>query len=92
LVGLALGRFARASEKTDTTHLSDEDLGFTESYEPAPGGMAGMDAGIDAPLASNLGALDDSTAATTASPVGVDDGTSGIGETDATTSPHIGGR
>jgi hypothetical protein len=92
LVGLALGRFARASEKPDTANFSDDDLGFTESYEPAPAGMAGVDAGIDASLASNLGALDESTAATTASPVGVDDGTSGIGEPDATTSPHTGGR
>jgi hypothetical protein len=93
LVGLALGRFARASEGgAGKSHLSDEDLGFTESEEPAPGAMVGAEAGIDAPLASNLGALDGSMAATTASPIGVDDGTSGIGETDAATSPHIGGR
>lgn len=88
LVGLALGRFARASDASPT-RLSDEDLGFTEGPEAAP---VAADVGVDAPLASNLGALDGSTAATTASPVGVDDGTSGIGETDATTSPHIGGR
>ena len=93
LVGLALGRFARASEGgADATQLRDEDLGFTEGDDPVPRGMAGVDAGIDAPLASNLGALDGSTAETTASPVGVDDGTSGIGETDATTSPPIGSR
>jgi hypothetical protein len=90
LVGLALGRFARASESPGATALSDEDLGFTESYEAAPAATA--DAGVDSPLAENLGGLDDSTPATSASPVGLDDGTGGLGETDATTSPHIGGR
>jgi len=92
LVGLAVGRFARASEIPAATDFSDEDLGFTESYEPAPAAMAGVETDIDAPLASNLGALDGSAADSAAAPLGVDDGTSAIGETDATTSPHIGGR
>lgn len=92
LAGLALGRFARAAEKPHAANFGEDDLGFAESYEPEPAAMAGLDAGIDAPLAGNLGALDASSEATTASPLGVDDGTSGIGESDAMTPPPIGGR
>lgn len=90
IVGLALGRFARASDGDRATLLGDEPFGLSEGYHSDE--IAAVDAGVGAPLASNLGALDGSTAATTASPVGVDDGASGIGETDATTSPYIGGR
>ena len=93
LVGLALGRFARASETSGTTGLSGEPLTFAEAdYDDLPP-AAPQDAGIDSAIQENLGGLESSTATTTASPVGtVDDGTSGIGEEDATTSPHIGGR
>lgn len=95
LVGLALGRFARATETSSA--LRGESLTFDESdYEDLP--AAAQDAGIDSSITENLGGLESSAAATTASPVGmatdggVDDGTSGVGEQDATTSPHIGGR
>jgi hypothetical protein len=93
LVGLALGRFARASETSGAMGASGETLTFEESdYEDRPP-AAPQDAGIDSAITENLGGLASSTAATTASPVGtVDDGTSGLGERDATTSPPIGGR
>jgi len=59
LVGLALGRFARASETTPApAHLSDEDLGFTDSYEAAP---VLSTAGLDAPIAEGLGDLEADT-------------------------------
>ena len=89
LAGLALGRFARASETSGTTDRSDESRSFaeTDAYDGPP-----------IATAQDLGGLESSTASTTASPMGVaenrriDDGASGIGEQDAATSPHIGGR
>lgn len=94
LVGLAVGRFARASETSRTTALSGESLTFAESdYEDRPQ-AAPQDAGIDSAIQKNLGGLASSTAATAASPVGTvdDDSASGVGEPDATTPPHVGGR
>ena len=101
LAGLALGRFARASETVHPPGLSDADLTLaeTEMYEgPA---MAG-DGGLAAPLADDLGGLRATDEADTATSLGVGDGTSGIGEidattdgmgeTDATTTPPSGGR
>jgi len=91
LVGLALGRFARASERSGLPGLSDVDLTLaeTEAFEGAPAGGTG---GIAQPLTDNLGDLQASTEAEATTSLGVGDGTSGIGETDATTSPHTGGR
>jgi len=91
LVGLALGRFARASETQSAGSLSGESLTFSEAdYEGAPSAGQG---GIDSALSEDLGDLQASTGATTASPVGVvDDDTAGLGEPDATSSPHTGGR
>jgi hypothetical protein len=100
LVGLALGRFARASEPSHPAGLSDADLTLaeTELYE---GPAAAGDGGLAAPLADNLGDLSASDVGDTTTSLGVGDGTSGIGETDgasgigetdATTSPHTGGR
>jgi len=90
LVGLALGRFARASEPATEAHLADTDLGFEDSYEAAPAAAAA--GGADAALGDSLGDLRPSSAATTTTAVGVDDGTSGIGEPDAITPPLTGGR
>ncbi|MBU1376431.1 MAG: hypothetical protein KKE02_14205 [Alphaproteobacteria bacterium] len=56
LVGLALGRFARASEApaAPAPDLGDEDLSFTESYEAAPVLRTGT---LDAAIAEDLGDL-----------------------------------
>lgn len=74
LVGLAVGRFARASDAKHASSLGDETRTFTEPATPAsPMGLAdegdvgGRDSGMDDPAAS-------------------------VGDLDATTSPHIGGR
>jgi hypothetical protein len=90
LVGLALGRFARASEP-HATGLADADLTLaeTEGYEGAS--MAGV-GGLVAPLADDLGGLRATDEGDTATSLRGDDGTSGIGETDATTTPPSGGR
>jgi hypothetical protein len=90
LVGLALGRFARASEP-HATGLADADLTLaeTEGYEGAS--MAGG-GGLAAPLADDLGGLRATDEGDTATSLRGDDGTSGIGETDATTTPPSGGR
>lgn len=103
LVGLALGRFARASEAPSATGLTDADLTLaeTEAYESAP--MAG-DGGLAAPLADDLSGLRATDEGDTTTSLRGDDGTSGIGETDsltgdglgvetdATTTPPSGGR
>lgn len=65
LVGLALGRFARASEAAPEVTFSDEDLGFTESYEAAPPMATGA---LDAPVVEGLGDLEPDT--TTSPPIG----------------------
>jgi hypothetical protein len=90
LVGLALGRFARASEPARPTGLSDADLTLaeTEMYE---GPAMASEGGLAAPLADSLGDLSAKDEAETTTSLGVGDGTSGIGETDATSTPG-GGR
>jgi hypothetical protein len=90
LVGLALGRFARASEP-HATGLADADLtrAETEGYEGPS--MAG-DGGLAAPLADDLGGLRATDEGDSATSLRGDDGTSGIGGTDATTTPPSGGR
>ena len=91
LVGLALGRFARASEPSHPAGLSDADLSLAETELYKGPAMAG-DGGLAAPLADDLGGLRATDEADTATSLGVGDGTSGIGETDATTTPPSGGR
>jgi hypothetical protein len=116
LVGLALGRFARASDGgAQVSSFGGQDMTFEDEGDDEMVSPADQDAGIDSPIAANLGGFADTTPATTASSIGliddgaatpagvsvgsgssndgsIDDGTSGIGEQDATTSPHIGGR
>jgi hypothetical protein len=83
LVGLALGRFLRASETgrgprfSDDTFMLAEDDTFDGPAQSAPG-----QGGLERPLADDLGGLEPSTARTTTSPIGVDDGTSGIAGAD----------
>lgn len=98
LVGLAIGRFARASEPSQAAGLSDADLTLadTELYEgPAVAGSGGL----AAPLADDLGDLSATPVADTADgTLGMDDGASGLTDTDTapglgdTTSPHTGAR
>ena len=85
LVGLALGRLVRASETGPGLHpLSEEDLRLAEEDAfDGPPTSASDRIGLDRPIADDLGGLEASSAATTTSPIGVDDGTSGIGEDDA---------
>jgi len=91
LVGLAIGRFARASERSRLPGLSDEELTLaeTEAFAGAPAAGTG---GIEQPLADNLGDLQAPPETGTTTSLRGRDGTPGIGETDATTSPHTGGR
>jgi hypothetical protein len=80
LVGLALGRFARASEPNSSQGFSDEAMTFAQEDEyDGPAEAGSMAAGIDTPITDSLGDLAASNATTTASPVGVDDGASGVG-------------
>ena len=85
LVGLAVGRFARASEPEHVGGLSDEERSFVEeeAFEGAPEARTFVSGEPQA--GDDLGDLSISTG-------GFDDGTSGIGEPDATSSPPLGGR
>ena len=58
-------------------------------YDPSSAAMGGS--GLHTPMAGDLGDLKASDVDPD-SVLGVDDGTSGLGETDATTTPPIGGR
>lgn len=80
LLGLALGRFVRASAPEGGAHpLSETDLGF----EPGPEvGLAPM------PIETTSAAPDDMSLGA----IPVDDSISVTGETPDTTSPHAGGR
>lgn len=90
LVGLALGRFARASEPAHPAGLRDADLTLAEANLYEGPSMSG-DGELAGPLADDLGDLTATTDDATTS-LGVGDGTSGIGETDAAVSPPSGGR
>jgi hypothetical protein len=81
LVGLAMGRLVRASEPAPTVRLSDESLAFSEetAFEGAAETGTAFEAGRAG--ADDVDGLRPSDLSSTASPVGVDDGTSGIGET-----------
>lgn len=89
LVGLALGRFARASEPASPQGLSDADLTLADNelYDGPP--TAG-DGGLAAPLVDDLGDLQ--AGADPVASLGADDGTSGIGDTDAAVTPPTGAR
>jgi len=87
LVGLAVGRFARATEPQHTQGLADTDLGLQPDVDPAPMRAYGAPGPVDSPLADDLGGL-----RTAEAPDAIDDGTSGIGEPDATGAPPFGGR
>jgi len=92
LVGLALGRFVRASDPAaPEARFADENLALVE--EDAFDGPAEMGAsgGLAAPVADDLGDLTGSDLASTASPVGVDDPID-LTDADPTASPHTGGR
>ena len=89
LVGLALGRFARATEPAELDGLSDADLTLAETqlYEGLPTADDGSLAG---PVSDDLGDLragDDPVAS-----LGAGDATSGIGGTDAAGTSPSGGR
>ena len=92
LVGLALGRLVRATEPGPSIHpLSGESLAFAEEDAfDGPPVSASDRVGLDRPLADNLGGLTPSSSGSTTSPIGVDDGTSGLGD-DTTTPPRRGG-
>ncbi|MBL8774204.1 MAG: hypothetical protein JNK30_22640 [Phenylobacterium sp.] len=92
LLGVALGRFVRASEPYDASALAGEDLAFEPqaSFEDATD--LGASGGYAAPLADNLGDLSGSDATETASPVGVADDIPDLTEADPTASPPIGSR
>jgi hypothetical protein len=91
LVGLAIGRFARASEPARASGLHDTDLTLADAgmYDPSSAAMGGS--GLDTPMAGDLGDLNASHVDPD-SVLGVDDGTSGLGETEATTTLPTGGR
>lgn len=104
LVGLALGRFARASEPDHPAGLSDTDLTFdeTDAYE---GPAVAQSGGLAAPPADDLGGMGATPLADTSSTLGLGDGVSSLdddveaapGEVGgdlggSTTSPHTGTR
>lgn len=91
LVGLALGRLARASEPVAASSLADADLtlGEGEMYH-APDVAAAT--GLGAPLADDLGGLAATDEGDTTTSLRGHDGTSGIGDTDAATTPPSGRR
>lgn len=92
LVGLAIGRFARASEGPRLPGLTDEELAFAE--EDAFDGPAETTyaTGLSDPLADDLGALETATVSTTPPLADGADDTPGLDETDTTISPPFGGR
>lgn len=102
LVGLAVGRFARAAEPHDGADVGDETLTLTEADPYEAPLAAPQDAGVGSSLSQNLGSLEATEPPTTASSIGLaadeslndglGDGTSGIGEQDAIASPRTGGR
>jgi hypothetical protein len=93
LVGVALGRFVRASETGGSlSRIGEEEMAFVEEEAFEGPAELGASGGYAAPLADNLGDLTGSDATTTTSPVGVEDETPDLTGTDPTTSPHVGGR
>lgn len=91
LVGLAVGRFARATEPHHDSHLDTEPLQLAET-DPYAGPLAApQDAGVDSSIAQNMGSLE-ATEPTTESSIGLAGDDALDGEPDAITSPHTGGR
>lgn len=98
LVGLAVGRFARASERQPASGLSEESLTFSEtrSYDPASAPPQG--AGAESSIPQNLGSLEAEPTAASSIGLATDDGPGdpagggGEGGQGSATSPHTGGR
>ncbi|WP_068875762.1 MULTISPECIES: hypothetical protein [unclassified Phenylobacterium] len=91
LVGLAVGRFARAAEPDHSSGLDTEPLELAET-DPYAGPLAApQDAGVDSSIAQNMGSLE-ATEPTTESSIGLAADDTLDGEPDAITSPHTGGR
>ncbi|HET6970709.1 MAG TPA: hypothetical protein VFH92_06275 [Phenylobacterium sp.] len=81
LLGVALGRFARASDTAAAApRLDDDELEITETeaYSGSPE-YIGAEAGIETPISDDLGDLSATPAAETASAPGVTDGGTGGG-------------
>jgi hypothetical protein len=89
LVGVALGRFVRASDTAGVSKLRDETLTFAEEDTFDGPSEADFAAGLDGSIGSNLGDL---SAPDEADALGVDDGTSGVGDDDATAFSNEPGR
>jgi hypothetical protein len=88
LVGLALGRFARASEPASAGSFGEDDMTLAEAepYGSAMGAAAlGANGGLAAPLGDDIGGLESTGLDDTSGAYQADDGTSGLGETDALT-------
>lgn len=92
LVGLALGRVARASDSSGARGLSGEDLSLGAEGDTARAADLGREgSGINQPVAADLGDLAATNAAATASPIGANDG-DGVGAVPpGPTSPRTGG-
>lgn len=92
LVGLALGRFARASEPAPPADLGDADLTLDRDAPYRAASMTRDSSGLAAPMADDLGGLEVTDGADTPTSVGVGDGTSGIGDSAGAGGPPSGGR
>ena len=93
LVGVALGRFVRASEPDHALRrIGEEDLAFVEEQAFEGPEELGASGGLAAPIADDLGDLSASDSLSTTSPVGVDDEAPDLTGADPATSPHVGGR
>ncbi|WP_430419749.1 hypothetical protein [Phenylobacterium sp.] len=91
LLGLAIGRFARASEPASTSGLGDADLTLADADMQDASPTAAFSGGLAAPLVEDAGEFKASDADADPALAG-DDGTSGLGETYPTTTPPTGGR
>lgn len=91
LVGLALGRLARASDSPDSHDLSDEEMSFGAQGDTTRATDLGREgAGINQPVAADMGDLAATNAAATASPIGANDSSAGLVQP-GPTSPRTGG-
>ncbi len=87
LLGVALGRFARASDAAPappTLPEADLSLAETEAYEGPAEYATGGEVGIDAPISDDLGDLSATPAAETAAGPGVEGGGSAADAADPT--------
>lgn len=92
LIGLALGRVARASDRPESQEVGGEDLALSESGRSQSASNLGREGvGINQPVAADLGDLAATNAAATATPVGSGDGGAGAVQP-GPSSPRTGGR